>query len=509
MVSRAPSFEDLATWDDLVTHVIVVDALGEEEESTEPTHIDPRDPIPEVVQIDHSMADLEAQLSSLRLRKTHLLAMHALIARMPPEILSRIFELGVHESNHLLSTISLVSRYWRQVALATPSLWSYIRLDHDWGYARHAAFLRKLRTCVERSQACKLLIDIDCRFVEGGNELEQIVTELEPHLVRCFSFRISAPDWEWMDLVRNHSSKLGPSLENLYIRLDPSESEEQTPFVFLSQPCPRLSTVTLEHTPLICIRTSLPALRSLHLIRDQRYHSSSRIGISFKELLTLLVSTPTLTELRVQSAVFLLDGTEAIFQSSPSYTLLPRLQSLTFNFLDCNNVALFLESSTLPSLKRLSVQMESNNEENMQWLVQMSLDSQTRFPTLRHLDLRACSVDGAALVPFIRALHQLPHLSALGLSSPPSGHIGSRFFDILASLPFNPSETWLLPELEALCLQNCRDVSGHELLAIVRARNLSPGVRSIRFLKISQCYGLDHDVLDQLQLLVDTVRVVA
>ncbi|TFY73762.1 hypothetical protein EWM64_g10249, partial [Hericium alpestre] len=401
MASRAQSFEDLATWGDSVPHVILMDNLSEEEEDmVDPTYIDPRPTIPEVEMIDRTMAELEAELESLRLKKAHLLAMRALIGGIPPEILSRIFELGVHECNHLLPVISLVSRHWRDVALATASLWSYIRLDHDWGYARHPAFLRKLNTCIQRSQACKLAIDLDCRYLEATSELHQIMTTLEPHLDRCFSFHISisVPDRDWMSIVQEHTALLGPSLEHLFIRL---ESEDQTPFTFLSQPCPCLFSIVLENTQLTCIRTALPALRSLQLIRDERYHSFSRISISFRELLDLLSTTPMLTDLRVKSALFLLDGTEPIFHPCPVFATFPELKSLTFDNVDSNNVALFLESSLLPALTRLSVCMDPQSEESMQWLMRLSLDSPRRFPVLRHLDLRSCNIDGAALLPFV------------------------------------------------------------------------------------------------------------
>ena len=471
---------------------------------------DPRPPLQEVTAIEENIFSLQSQLEDLKTRKLHILARNALINRIPPELLSRIFELGVHESNDLLPAISLVSHLWRSIVLTTPSLWSYIRLL---SYSRSNSFLRKLKVHLERSQDCKFLLDIDCRYLDLANELSQIMTELDPHLHRCFSFRMSAPDWPSMEIVRNMSQRLGPSLEELYLRFDPSESEEQTPFVLLTQPCPRLSTITLEHAPLICIRTQLPSLRCLYLIREQRYASSTRIGISFKEFLDVLNSTPTLEELRIQSALFLLDGSDFVFRSSPVPPIFPNLKLLSFHFVESNNLALFLESGRFPALRRLSVQMDASNDENTQWLVRMSMDSAVRFPVLRQLDLRSCNIDGVGLVPFIRALHQLPHLTALGLSSPPSGVLGPRLFEVLAATP-DASEggmagQWLLPRLQALCVQNCRDVSGHELLQVAWARNAGgASVSPIRYLKIAQCYGLDPETHEQLCRAVTTVRVV-
>ena len=160
------------------------------------------------------------------------------------------------------------------------------------------------------------------------------------------------------------------------------------------------------------------------------------------------------------------------------------------------------------------------------------------FPSLRHLDLRSISTTGPAMYHFIRALHSLPLLTALALSSPPSGCFGSRIWEllgapcVLAPSPIleGPSSgkekhVWILPELQALIIQNARDVSGHEILRVVRARKAAsagargvdgaprtgveaanaPGeveraegdggaaVAQIMYLKISGCYALDRD----------------
>ncbi|KAH9177609.1 hypothetical protein EDB89DRAFT_2112101 [Lactarius sanguifluus] len=463
MLSRVSSYDDLATWEDSVSHaipVIVVDPLEDAEDPVDPTAVDPRPSLPEVMEIEENIVSLKSQLESLQARKLNLLARNALINRIPPELLSRIFELGVYESNELLPALSLVSRLWRLTALTTPSIWSYIRLDNTWGYSRHTSFLRKLKVHLERSQDY-------CRYLDIANELSQIMSELEPHLQRCFSFRMS--------IVRNTSQKLGPTLEDLYLRFDPSESEEQAPFVLLSQPCPRLSSITLEHAPLICIRTELPSLRCLNLIR-----------LSFKEFLDILNSTPTLEELRIQSALFLLDGSDFVFRSSPVSPIFPNLRALSFHYVESNNVALFLESAHFPALRRLSVQMDTSNDENTQWL----------------LDLRSCNIDGVGLVPFVRALHQLPDLTALGLSSPPSGVLGPRLFEVLATAPEAKRR-------RSLCVQNCRDISGHELLQVAWARNAGgAAVSPLRYVKIAQCYGLDPETHEQLCRAVTTVRVV-
>ncbi|KAH9946858.1 hypothetical protein B0H21DRAFT_877003 [Amylocystis lapponica] len=450
-----PSFDDLGIWDDLDE----VSILDEEE---------PLDLRTDVVEIDKSLANLEAELTRLRLRRAHILASQNLIGLVPPEILAHIFELGVHEDLKLLSVISLVSRHWHDLALTTPSLWTYIVLDNQWGLGRTAVFMRKMRVCLQRSHTCKLLVDLDISYVES-EELHNIMVELQPHLSRCFSFRVSAPCWDLLPPLRDHLRGLGPSLEEVHLRINASDIQEMTPFcTLLAQSCPFLKMVILENLPLICVRVELLALQQLHLMRDQQTRRSvnRRFPILFRELLHTVVTTPALEELRFHSI------------RTPVLTMIPSLRMLSFNLVDSPNISLFLDSTSLPSLTRLS------------------------------LDLRTCHIDGAALVPFVRALHDLPQLTALSLSSPRLGFLGGQIFDLLAAGPATTG-VWILPRLQALCIQHCVDVTGHELLRVVCARRgpSVPDADDIRYLKFVQCDALDPDALDQLKAVVDTVRV--
>ena len=410
--------------------------------------------------------------------------------------------MGVDETLDLLPILSLVCHHWRTVVLSTPSLWTYIILDSDWGW-RIPSFLRRLRAHLQRSQASKLFIDIDLRHVDSTAEAEAIMADLEPHLWRCYSFNVSVPDWFRMRKVQERASGLGPALEDLYLRIDSSDSEIQDPFPILSQPCPRLGYIMLEHAPLECVNVPLPALRQLYLLRDQRCHSSTRIAYPFKELMAILVSSP-LKWFTLRSAVFTLDISEDVFRAAPTPSELSSLKGLSFDIVDSGSISLFLESTSLPALELLSV----NSGEDLQWLTRISL-SPSRFPSLRLLDLRNCNFIGPALVPLVRALHHLPQITGLGISSPSAGIVGTRIFDVLAAGPDTLGQ-WLLPRLEALSIQNCADISGHELLRVVTARRgaAAPQVANIVYLKITQCYSLDPEVLDRLTRIVDTVRTI-
>jgi hypothetical protein len=582
---------------------------------------DPRCTPSEVAELDAEMASLTSKLTDLTILRTKLLAARALINKVPPELLSRVFELAVHTSPSLLSTLSLVSKSWYTIVLSTPCLHTYVRLDETWSYhgggddARTTteSFLDRTKLQLKRSHDSKLLIDIDFRYLDGMADVHTIMKELQAHLHRCFYFKASTPDWDWLGAVREHSGSLGPALEELYLHIDSSESEDQTPVTFLSQPCPRLNTIVLERTPLTSIRPqpptppttapSLPttdppteesstveslhpSLKQLQLIRDTRQGgspSAPRIVIPLSTLLSTLSSTPTLTSLYIQSAAFMLNGNEDIFLPQPPKIPMPNLDLLTFSFVDSTNVGLFLENVDCKSLKTLRVQMDGagSGEDSLTFLSKICAPSlgrwtllypaatiphqplypQAPFPSLRHLDLRAISTSGPSLYTFIRALHGLSQLTALAISSPPSGCFGARLWELLSqpskttepssalttehALSQRPKQEWILPALTALIVQNARDVSGHEILRVVRARKLgamtsrmqgSNGhhsfpfpslngdlamdvlrpeptaltseveleVTEITYLKIAGCYALDREgeVVDDLKRLV-------
>ena len=141
---------------------------------------------------------------------------------------------------------------------------------------------------------------------------------------------------------------------------------------------------------------------------------------------------------------------EYILLASPALTVIPSFKYLICNLIDSTVLSLFLESTSFPNLERLRVQMcDTLDDSGVQWLQHVTFISPPRLPSLRYLDLRACKVDGGALFPFARALHNLSELTALALSSPPSGCVGTKLFDVLA-LGQGVGEK-VAPKLEALC----------------------------------------------------------
>lgn len=496
---------------------------------------DPRKPTEEVVALDVKIAELEAQLSALRFEKVNMLGRAALINSLPPEVLARVFELGVHENPHLVPALHLVSSLWRRTALSTPTLSSYLKLDSTIGYGRTPVFLAHAQTLLERSGAAKLHIDLDFRYADNLAELEQTMAAVGPHLGRCFVFRVSVPDWEWLGVVKHHAGSLGPALEELYLRIDPTDNDEVLPAPFLTDDTayPRLARVMLEHAPLLAVReATLPALRALHVSRDQRYHSSGRMGVPLREVLCVLEANAGLAALRVHGVRFQLDGTESAFSAAPAPVRAHALATLTLVHVEAAHVSLLLASVALPALRRLVLHMDGTEEETLACLAAAAAQQPSPFPALRTLDLRNVNVDGAALLPLVQALRALPRLTAFGVCSPPSGIAGPKLFDLLArpceaaATPppadaSPPQSRWLLPDLRALCIQNCRDISGHEILRVLRARIMASlgddeyggyvptkelEVERIRHVRINQCFGVEDEMIESIRGVVDVLK---
>ncbi|TFK69744.1 hypothetical protein BDN72DRAFT_767587, partial [Pluteus cervinus] len=90
--------------------------------------------------IDQEITQLEAQISQLSEQILSLKSTrnaHVSVAHLHHEILQDIFITTAVESGgttgHAALSVSWVCRSWRQVALRTPALWSFIGFKHaDW-----------------------------------------------------------------------------------------------------------------------------------------------------------------------------------------------------------------------------------------------------------------------------------------------------------------------------------------------------------------------------------------
>lgn len=102
---------------------------------------------------------------------------HSPINRLPPEVLSRIFEHRGRERDLVAATH--VCQYWRSTLISSPSLWTTFQLGSNHDVGRTLAYL-------ERSKSATINIKITMNSLQ---ELEAL-HHLAPHIHRTSSFAI-------------------------------------------------------------------------------------------------------------------------------------------------------------------------------------------------------------------------------------------------------------------------------------------------------------------------------
>ncbi|KAG7088108.1 hypothetical protein E1B28_012133 [Marasmius oreades] len=142
---------------------------------------------------------------------------HALpVFRLPTEVLTLIFGRCVEQdgTGHVFSCHSMpwklarTCRYWRSVALSTPSLWNVVRLTSSRAVQRPHA-VEMLRIWLERSQP----LPISCLITLGDLTLKELELEV---LVTLLSHSVR---WAHMDLDFRHHGDLYHRLASSDINL--------------------------------------------------------------------------------------------------------------------------------------------------------------------------------------------------------------------------------------------------------------------------------------------------
>ncbi|KAK7030358.1 hypothetical protein VNI00_014215 [Paramarasmius palmivorus] len=177
------------------------------------------------------------------------------VNRLPPELLSRILTYMVnwnrfgllqgYESWSQALHFCPVCRYWRDMALSTPRLWSIITLSIDFNRRYPPIILERLLAHVKRSQSTP----ISFKFTINGPHADP--ESLDPYLNALFdeahrwrSFEFEAP-WGFnsvlMKILESTEGKL-VALESLTIDV---KSLEKNMFNFLQHTTPAFHSLTL------------------------------------------------------------------------------------------------------------------------------------------------------------------------------------------------------------------------------------------------------------------------
>lgn len=352
--------------------------------------------------LNSKMASLMSQREELESHLERAVRLQSPVHRLPCEILSSIFVIGVQEADDplMVSTLMLVCRYWADVAINTPVLWSTIAVStHD--------SLEKARRKLERSKSCPLDITVNFgpRQEQSGGVTESVIHAMDlvsPALWRTKSFRLSVPNRPQAHAALLRCREDAPLLEIFSIQIFHSMQDDH-----------------YSHPPLPLFNGHTPRLRSCSFTSfnfgwDVRMVSRLRIlklggywngfSPSVTTLLRILGGCPELEELALRN---LSDADTCDDEACPAKIIpLPRLVKVSFYYAGITRVRLLLDHISFPALQTLELCYLDDISPLLERLRQQSL---TSFP------LRCLRVESSFFneLKFANLLTRLPSLVSL------------------------------------------------------------------------------------------------
>ncbi|KAF9257514.1 hypothetical protein L218DRAFT_111327 [Marasmius fiardii PR-910] len=214
------------------------------------------------------------------------------IGFLPPEILAYIFVLGSYADTQFPITVSHVCRFWRELSLRTPLLWSTIH------FAPRTSALRE-RTL--RAKACPLDIVIQELPTRPFNfyEIQRYMCFATSHIHRWRSLNITILNYVpylWnaalSECCSSHHSQ-APTMEELSLVYRKNDDTKE--FCLFSGYAPRLRRVTIDGIRL----TWLPSLFHNLTHLDYTHHPFSMGSQAVNEIMSVLTVSSRLLGLRL------------------------------------------------------------------------------------------------------------------------------------------------------------------------------------------------------------------
>lgn len=171
--------------------------------------------------LESKMASLMSERERLERSLEQAARLQAPIQRLPSELLASIFTIGIlgteEEDTLMLSNIVLVCRYWADVAINTPVLWSRVVVSN------HVS-LDKARRRLSRSKSVPLHVEINFSpQMDGrGGTTETIIHAMDilyPSIWRWKSFHLSVPTRPQAHAALSRCRDKAPMLQVLQVRV--------------------------------------------------------------------------------------------------------------------------------------------------------------------------------------------------------------------------------------------------------------------------------------------------
>jgi hypothetical protein len=255
------------------------------------------------------------------------------IASLPNEILSAIFEEGrllpssPHEEPPFEILVSQVTRWWRDVAIGTPALWTNLFISEN-------NILLSASTYLARSGTLPIDLQADMADSTLSTGVIQFIAQNIGRFRRlCLEIDDSLHMPELILALRHSTAGL---LENFQISLQNNTSCEGSDGRILLGGAPSLRTFRLRRIGVQCFAPPTAALTTLHIHSPPREHDKIRPAhATFSDILS---SLPVLVHL-------VLHGNAVNNHSNIEFAELPALRSLH----------LFATESDLPALQLLLI----------------------------------------------------------------------------------------------------------------------------------------------------------
>ncbi|KAJ6585063.1 hypothetical protein B0H19DRAFT_1206683 [Mycena capillaripes] len=422
--------------------------------------------------LDSKMASLMSQRRDLETRLEQAVRLQSPVLRLPSELLSSIFIIGVlgdmEEDNPestdegkvtvMLPTLMLVCRYWLEVALATPLLWAKIAVS-----PHHS--LEKARRKLGRSKSCPLDISINFgpRTEYTSSVTEQVVHAMDlfrPALWRIKSFRLNVPNRPQAHAVLLRCQEDAPLLETLSIRIYHAMQDDNysiAPLPLFNGRTPRLRSCSLTSFNFGWDVRLVSRLRVLKLGGYFNAHTPST-----NTLLGILRECPHLEELALRNlsdvdcAPCFSDSEDFDFPTLTKIVHLPRLKKASFYYAGIALTQQLMAQFTFPNLESLELCYLENVTPVLQLVYTQAL---TRLP-LRRLRIESCLFNELKLVNLLRRLPSLVTLELVDVEDASSG--------LLRGL--SSSQPWVCSKLESLTLDGCTSLDWDSLRTFVESR---------------------------------------
>ena len=384
--------------------------------------------------------------------------------------------------------VSHVCRFWRDVALNMPSLWT--NLDFTEGPP-----FTKSRVWIERSQNLPLDIHIDCggsdddddddeesstvsEFSDSIATKEDLIVVLGlivPHVARWRSLRVEVESYDYMHLALTSLAECpaAPQLECLQLSHhdDADVTELFQPehlrefFLPFHGIAPKLNSVNLWGVHIMWSAPFLSGLTDLELA----YHSPD-VSPSWEDFSRMLRNSPSLETLSL-----CMSGAETLPTDVTEEDVieLPSLKSLVLSYQDAQHVSRLVKLLPTPNLRKLVLDLESDDFSS--FVTELATPSSDTKPSLlhglEHLKITSLACDHRLVE---RMYGQLVNLKSITLSC---SFLHDNFFLQLIPTVDQSSPTALCPNLDMITTSGIEGAMMKELVAARKAAGFP--IRSI------------------------------